>query len=38
LTGTLEETTTVAARNGVTRTTSNLTPQESPNNPTGGGW
>jgi len=38
LTGTLEEATTVAASNGVTRTTSNLTPQESPNNPTGGGW
>ena len=38
LTGTLDETTAVAASNGVTRTTSNLTPQESPNNPTGGGW
>lgn len=38
LTGTLQETTTVAASTGVTRTTSNLTPQESPNNPTGGGW
>ena len=38
LTGTLDETTAVAASNGVTRTTSNLTPEESPNNPTGGGW
>jgi len=38
LTGTLEATTTVAASNGVTRTTSTLTPQESPNNPTAGGW
>jgi hypothetical protein len=38
LTGTLDETTTIAAVNGVTRTASHLTPQESPNSPTSGGW
>jgi len=37
LTGTLAQTTSVAASDGITRTTSTLTPEASPNNPTGGG-
>jgi len=36
LTGTLSQTANIAASNDVTRTTSNLTPQASPNNPSGG--
>ena len=36
LTGTISQTTNIAASSDVTRTTSNMTPQASPNNPSGG--